>query len=77
VHTITDDQAVSWAIVLPADSLVGPYPHHASPRDSDRAYNSAGLAFAIPWGAEAEIVRKEYVEEVPTVDGLSLSIVRK
>lgn len=64
-------------IALPADSLSGLYPHHASLHSSDRARNSAGLAFASPSAAEAEVVREEYMEEVPAIDGFLLSIVRK
>lgn len=77
VHTITDNKVVWWVIALPADSLSGLDPHHASQRSSDRACSSAGLAFASPSAAEAEVVREEYMEEVPAIDAPSLSIVRK
>lgn len=77
VHAITANQAASWAIAPPADSFLGLYPHHAFQRSSDRVCNSADLAFANPSAAEAEVVREEYVEEVPAIDGFSLSIVRK
>jgi hypothetical protein len=77
ISTITDSQAACWAIALPADSLLGLHPHHASRRNSDRACNSAGLAFASPSAHEAEVVREEYVGVVPAVDGVWLSTVRK